>query len=114
MTAAQMAVEGFLGLTALGCWAGALGMIRMRDPYQALHFLAFPALLGMGGVTLAVWVQTGWSPATWKCLIIAAILAASNSVGTHASARAFRAREKGHWEPGPNDREIDFLDGERR
>lgn len=113
MSAAHWTVDIFLGLTALGCWMGALGMIRMRDPYQALHFLAFPALLGMGGVTIAVWVETGWTQATWKCLLICAILAASNSVGTHAAARAFRAREKGHWEPRPGDAEIEFLGGQQ-
>jgi monovalent cation/proton antiporter MnhG/PhaG subunit len=105
----HIAVDVLLGLTALACWMGALGMIRMRDPFQALHYLSYPALLGMGSITLAVWVETGWTQATWKCLIIVAILTAANSVGTHAAARAFRAREKGHWEPEPKDTEIEFL-----
>jgi len=103
------AVDVLLGLTALGCWVGVLGMVRMRDPYQALHYLGVPAIVGMGSLTVAVFIETGWTQASWKCVIILAILIAANSVGTHAAARAFRAREKEHWEPDPEDPEIEFL-----
>lgn len=105
----RVLVDVLLGLTAVSCWIGALGMIRMRNAFQALHYLSYPALAGMTCLTLAVWIETGWTQATWKCLIIFAILTASNSVGTHAAARAFRAREKGHWEPFPSDPEVEFL-----
>ena len=105
----RLAVDAFLAMTATACWIGCLGMIRMRDPFQALHYLSWPALAGMGSLTLAVWIETGWTQATWKCLIILALLMAANSVGTHAAARAFRARDKGHWEPYAKDREIEFL-----
>lgn len=107
----RIAVDILLGLSALACWLGALGMIRMRDPFQALHYLSLPAIPGMAALTAAVWVETGWTQATWKCGIILAILMASNSVGTHAAARAFRAREKGHWEALPGDSEVEFLTG---
>jgi hypothetical protein len=56
-------------------------------------------------------MQTGWSPAAWKSGIILLVLIASNSVGTHAAARAFRQRQKGHWEPDPSDPEVEFLGG---
>ncbi|HZZ39033.1 MAG TPA: monovalent cation/H(+) antiporter subunit G [Acidobacteriaceae bacterium] len=105
----RILVDVLLGLTLIACWIGCLGMVRMRDPFQALHYLSWPALGGMGSLTAAVWVETGWSQATWKTLLVLAILMAANSVGTHAAARAFRAREKGHWEPDPEDREIEFL-----
>jgi monovalent cation/proton antiporter MnhG/PhaG subunit len=108
-----MVVDGLLTFTALSCWAGALGMIRMRDAYQALHYLGVPAIVGMGALTVAVWVETGWTQATCKCGMILVILVASNSVGTHAAARAFRQREKGHWRPLPEDKEIEFLRGGR-
>jgi monovalent cation/proton antiporter MnhG/PhaG subunit len=105
----SIAVDGLLAFTALSCWAGALGMIRMKDAYQALHYLGVPAIVGMGALTIAVLVETGWTQASWKCGIILVILVTSNSVGTHAAARAFREREKGHWEPLPEDKEIEFL-----
>jgi monovalent cation/proton antiporter MnhG/PhaG subunit len=104
-----IAVDLLLGLTSLACWVGVLGMIRMRDPYQALHYLGVPGVVGMGSLTIAVFVQTGWTQASWKCAIILVILVAANAVGTHAAARAFREREKGHWEPDPKDPEIEFV-----
>lgn len=110
--AQRITVDILLGLAVLSCWLGVIGMVRMRDAWQSLHYLAMPALIGMGAIAIAVWVETGWTQATWKSLLILIILVASNSVGTHATARAFRAREKGHWEPLPTDPEIEFL-GER-
>jgi len=105
----SIVVEVLLGVTVLACWIGVLGMIRMRDPYQALHYLGVPGIVGMGSLTAAVFVATGWNQASWKCAIILVLLLAANSVGTHAAARAFREREKGHWEPDPRDPEIEFL-----
>lgn len=107
----QMAVDGLLGMTAASCWVGVVGMVRMRDAYQSLHYLGIPSIVGMTSLTAAVFVQTGWSQASWKCLLILLILVASNAVGTHATARAFRQREKGHWEPLPRDPEVEFLGG---
>lgn len=109
MTAHAITVDMLLGITAIACWLGALGMARMRDPFQALHYLSYPAILGMGALTVAMFIQTGWSQAAWKSGIILLVLIASNSVGTHAAARAFRQREKGHWEPKPDDPEVEFL-----
>lgn len=54
-------------------------------------------------LTIAVFVATGNSAAAWKTLLIALIMIALNSVGMHASARAFRARKLGHWEPRDGD-----------
>lgn len=114
MSPREIAVDVLLAVTALACWVGVLGVIRMRDPYQALHYLGPPAIVGEGALTVAVFVETGLSQASWKCAIILIVLVFSNSVGTHAAARAFRDREKGHWEPRPDDPEVDFLGGKPR
>ena len=111
MSAEAMAADALLGMSSLACWVGAVGLVRMRSPYQALHSLGPPAIAGMGTLTAAVFVQTGWCQASWKCAIIFIVLVASNAVGSHAAARAFRDREKGHWEPLPEDPEIEFLRG---
>ncbi|MGA8531703.1 MAG: monovalent cation/H(+) antiporter subunit G [Acidobacteriaceae bacterium] len=110
----RIVVDGLLAATGASCWLGVLGMVRMRDAYQALHYLGVPAIVGMITLTIAIFVETGWSQASWKSLLILGILVASNSVGTHAAARAFRAREKGHWEPDPKAPEIEFLAGRPR
>lgn len=107
--ARSITVDVLLGMTAASCWLGVLGMIRMRDPFQSLHYLGLPGIVGMGSLTAAVFFETGWTQASWKCAIILVVLVTSNSVGTHAAARAFRARKKGHWEPLPDDAEVEFL-----
>ncbi len=110
----RIVVDGLLAVTGASCWIGCLGMVRMRDAFQALHYLGVPAIVGMSSLTIAVFVETGWSQASWKSLLILGIFVAANSVGTHAAARAFRSREKGHWEPDPGDPEIEFLAGRPR
>lgn len=110
----RIVIDGLLAATGASCWIGVVGMVRMRDAYQALHYLGVPAIVGVSSLTIAIFTATGWSQASWKSLLILIILVASNAVGTHAAARAFRAREKGHWEPDPKDREIEFLAGRPR
>jgi monovalent cation/proton antiporter MnhG/PhaG subunit len=88
-----------LSSVVLLCWLGVLGMWRMKEPMQALHYLSLPATAGAILLTFAVLISQGLGQAFWKTVLIAAILMATNSVVTHATARAFRARELGHWEP---------------
>jgi len=59
---------------------------------------------------LAIFVGIGPNQAAWKMLLITGILFATNSIATHATARAFRARELGHWEPMDGD-PMEFVDG---
>jgi monovalent cation/proton antiporter MnhG/PhaG subunit len=92
-----------LSLVVLLCWLGALGMWRMKEPTQALHYLSLPATAGAILLAIAVLIAQGPREAFWKVLLITVILLATNSVVTHATARAFRARKLGHWEPRDGD-----------
>jgi monovalent cation/proton antiporter MnhG/PhaG subunit len=83
----------------LFCWLGVLGMWRMKEPMQALHYLSLPATAGAILLTFSVFISQRIAQGFWKVVLIAGILLATNSVVTHATARAFRARELGHWEP---------------
>jgi monovalent cation/proton antiporter MnhG/PhaG subunit len=102
-----------LGLVVLLCWLGVLGMIRMREPTQALHYLSLPATAGAIFLAVAVLISQGPRQAFWKVFLIAVVLLVSNSVVTHATARAFRARKLGHWEPRDGD-PIEFVQEERK
>ncbi len=108
MTFHRIAIDVLLGVVCLACWLGVAGMLRMREPMQALHYLALPATVGMSALTLAVFVENGASATSFKTLLIALILLAINSVVSHATARAFRTRELGHWEPRDGD-PIEFV-----
>lgn len=103
MTARSIVEAVFLAGVVLSCWLGALGMWRMREPMQALHYLSLPACIGAPLLTTAVFVHTGNSNTAWKMVLICLLLLGVNSVGTHATARAFRTRQLGHWEPKPGD-----------
>jgi multisubunit Na+/H+ antiporter MnhG subunit len=54
-------------------------------------------------LTVAVFLKTGNTQAGWKTLLICLVLLGTNSVVTHATARAFRTREFGHWQALPGD-----------
>ena len=99
MTVGAAIEYGLLVLVVSLCWLGVLGMWRMKEPMQALHYLSLPATGGGVLLTAAVLISQGFGQAFWKTLLIALIFLASNSVVTHATARAFRARQLGHWEP---------------
>ncbi len=103
MTLRTVAETALLALVVLSCWLGTLGMVRMREPMQSLHYLSLPACFGSIALAIAVFLRTGNSQAFWKTVLIMFILLAINSVVTHATARAFRTRELGHWEPKPED-----------
>ena len=107
----RIATDVLLVITAVLCWLGVLGMWRMRQPIQALQYMSLPAAFASITLTVAVACRTGASQATAKCVAIAVILIAINSVVTHATARAFRVRELGHWEPRPEDG-VEFLETE--
>ena len=111
MTFHIMLTEILLGITVLSCWIGVIGMLRMREPMQALHYLGLPASLGVVALTGAVLVETGISSTTLKTALIAVVLLGINSVVAHATARAFRTRELGHWEPRDGD-PIEFVSKE--
>ena len=85
------------------CWLGVLGIWKMREPMQALHYLSLPATAGAILLAIAVLLSQGIGQAFWKTLLVTIILLATNSVVTHATARAFRTRQLGHWEPRDGD-----------
>ncbi len=108
MTAHSVLIDTFLAITVLSVWIGVAGMLRMREPTQALHYLSLPGTLGVLALAAAVFLESGASSQAWKTLLIAIILFGFNSVITHATARAFRTRQLGHWQPRDGD-PMEFL-----
>ncbi len=90
-------------MAVLACWVGVIGAWRMRQPVQSLHYIGLPAAWGALFLTIAVFVQTGPGQAAWKMLMILLVLFGISSVLSHATARAFRSRELGHWQPRDGD-----------
>ena len=67
-------LDVLLGSLMIFCWLGVLGMWRMREPMQALHYLALPVCGATVFLTAAVFLQTGNSQAAWKTLLICLVL----------------------------------------
>ena len=87
-----------LSATVALCWLGTIGMWRMREPVQALHYLSLPASLGAILLTIAVFLEKGLGQVAFKTALIAAVMLGINSVVSHATARAFRLRQLGTGE----------------
>ena len=106
--------ESLLVLLVLSCWLGCIGMLRMRDATQALHYVSLPGSIAAPVLPIAVFCAAGWSIATLKAALIALFLLASNSVVAHATARAIRVRKVGHWQPREGDRLEIIEEGESK
>lgn len=108
MSLHALVTDALLCIVVLTCWVGALGMWRMKEPMQALHYISVPGSSGVIVLSIVVFVEEGSSQASWKTLLIAIVVLAINSVVGHAMGRAFRTRELGHWEPRDGD-PIEFM-----
>ncbi len=104
---------GGLAAAVVFCWIATLGAWRMREPTQALHYLSLAATVAIVFLTFVLFLQFGWNSASMKTLLICGILIATNSVGTHATARAIRVRKLGHWQPSEQNG-VEFVPREQK
>ncbi len=107
-----IAIDVLLAAAVLVTLLSVLGMVRMRDPYQRLHYIAPPASLSAAFITLAIFLQRGFKPESFKALFATLILIGMNSVVTHAAARAFRIAEVADWHPRENE-EVPIQPGDK-
>lgn len=98
-----IAIDVLLAAGVLVTLLSVLGMLRMRDPYQRMHFIAPPASVSAALFTLAIFLQDGLKPESFKALVTTLVLIGMNTVVTHAAARAFRIAETKDWKPGPGE-----------
>jgi multicomponent Na+:H+ antiporter subunit G len=98
-----ISIEILVAAAVLITLVSVLGMCRMRDPYQRMHYISPPASLSAIFITAAIFLQRGLKPESFKALITTAVLLAMNSVVTHAAARAFRIGEVKNWHPEPGE-----------
>jgi multicomponent Na+:H+ antiporter subunit G len=94
-----IAIEVLLSAAVLIIVGSVLGMLRMRDPYQRLHYISPPASLSAIFITAAIFLQHGLKPESFKALFTTVVLIGMNTVVTHAAARAFRIAEVQDWRP---------------
>jgi len=86
------AIDLFLTLAAVSAWLACWGLLRFGTPLARLHWVAFVNAVTGAAVTIAVWLQDGFSDRAIKSLAIVVILLVAGSATTHAAARAILLR----------------------
>ena len=99
----EIAIEALLAMGVLVTLLSVLGMWRMRDPYQRMHYIAPPASLSAACFTAAIFLQDGLKPESFKALVTTFVLIGMNTAVTHAAARALRISETKDWNPPPGE-----------
>jgi multisubunit Na+/H+ antiporter MnhG subunit len=98
-----IAIDALVAAAVIVAVLSVLGMLRMRNPYQAMHYISPPAALTPLFLTIAIFLQDGLKPESFKALITTFVLIGMNTVVTHAAARAFRIAETKNWRPDPGE-----------
>jgi len=92
-------IDVFLATAVLITIVSVLGMTRVRDPYQRMHYISPPASLSSFLIATAIFIQRGLKPESFKTLFVAFVLVGMNTIVTHTAARAFRIAEVPDWDP---------------
>lgn len=90
-----------------------LGMLRVRDPYQRMHYISPPASLNSFLIAIAIFIQRGLKPESFKALFVVFVLVGMNTIVTHATARAFRIAEVPDWDPAEGE-EVPILSSDEK
>ncbi len=94
----NVAIALLLAAAAASAALTALGVLLSRDVYERLHYLAPAATIGVVCVAAAIVLREGLDQAGIKAILTGAVLFVVNPILTHATARAARVRQFGHWE----------------
>lgn len=77
----------------------AVGLLLIHDLYERIHYLSPGGIVGVLAIVAAIVVHESLSQAGVKAILIGVALFWMNPVLSHATARAARVRELGHWTP---------------
>ena len=94
-----IAIDVLVAAAVIVAFFSVLGMVRMQDPYQRMHYISPPAALTPLLITIAIFLQDGIKPESFKAVVTTLVLIGMNTVVTHAAARAFRMSDTKDWHP---------------
>lgn len=116
MSAATMAVEALVWVAVVTCLVCCLGIVVMKDFFERLHYMATVSTVATVALLAAVVIEQGWGQAAIKMSLMVVVLFLMNAVLTHATARAARVRELGHWQPAKGEKieGLEQVAGERQ
>lgn len=87
----------FLAVGIAAVLLSCIGVLVMPNVFDKLHLTAPATTIGALAIALAIVVKEGWDPSSLKAMIVFILLFVTNPVLTHATARAARIRQFGHW-----------------
>lgn len=99
----QIAIGLIVGLAILLTLISAYSLLLMRNAYELMHYSSPVVSLAVFLIAIAVWLSDKDWQSRLKVTLIAVLLFAMNSILTHATARAVRIRQAGHWEIQPEE-----------
>jgi monovalent cation/proton antiporter MnhG/PhaG subunit len=99
MTASTLATDALLALSVLITAMCCLALVLVRNVFDRMHYLAPVTTIAMLALLFAVVIKEGWGQASFKTILVFFTLLLINAVLTHATARAARVRQFGHWIP---------------
>ena len=105
MSLRELAVSALLVLGVVVTLFSCLGVLVMRDAYDRLHYTTPAAVVAPVAIAAAVVLQERLSAAGIKAVLVALVLALTNPVLGHATARAARIRAFGEWTIREDERE---------
>jgi multicomponent Na+:H+ antiporter subunit G len=74
-----------------------MGVLLVSDTFDRLHFVGPASTVGPAAIAVGVILQEGFNQAGIKAVLVAATLALAGPLLAHATARAARVRQFGHW-----------------
>ena len=104
MTAGELAVWALLAAATAIAVTCSIGVAVMPGVYARLHFTGPAAVLSPALVAAAVVVREGINAASVTALLVAFILAATNPIVVHVTARMVRIHDEGgDWAVRPHE-----------
>lgn len=88
-----------LAVAAGAALLSSLGILMLRDFYERLHYMGPTGSLGAAAIVASLLLNGSLSSASVKVIMVGVLLVISNSVLTHATARAGRIHQLGDWKP---------------
>ncbi len=104
MSAHQIVIDVCLWTGVITAAFSAVALPLSPELLDRLHYMAPVADVSAVLILIAVLAQEGWGQAVFKVILIWAVLVIMNAVLAHATARAARVREFGHWNPQPHEK----------
>jgi len=96
---AKLSIEIVLLTGAVGLeLVCAIAILLVHDPFDRLHFLGPTTSIGPALIALAIVMEEALSTNGVKAIVVAVLLLITSPVLTHATARAARVRQYGHWQ----------------